>query len=83
MRSAASCPPCTPSRAASSTGRWWMPNRRKGVETAVGPDTFLVIEKWASLADLQAHSASSHMQAYGERVGHLVEGRAVHVLQDA
>jgi len=55
----------------------------EGVETAVGPDTFLVIEKWASLADLQAHSAAPHMQAYGGQVGHRVIGRAVHVLQDA
>ena len=30
-----------------------------------GEDSFVVIEKWATLADLQAHAASPHMQAYG------------------
>jgi len=55
----------------------------EGIETAAGPDTFFVIEKWASLAALQAHSAAPHMQDYGKRVGHLVIGRAVHVMRDA
>jgi len=54
-----------------------------GIETAVGDDTFFVIEKWETLAALQAHSAAPHMQDYGKRVGHLVVGRAVHILRNA
>jgi len=55
----------------------------EGLESAAGPDTFFVIEKWATLSDLQAHSAAAHMQAYGQQVGHLVTGRTVHVMRNA
>lgn len=54
-----------------------------GVEAAAGEDTFFVIEKWETLAALQAHSAAAHMQDYGKRVGHLVVGRAVHIMRNA
>lgn len=45
-----------------------------------GPDTFVVVEKWASLDALKAHSVAPHMKAHGERVGHLIADRAIHVL---
>ena len=48
---------------------------------SVGEDTFLVIEKWASLADLQAHAASPHMQAYGAQTRDWLAGRVIHVLE--
>ena len=48
-----------------------------------GPDTIVVIEKWASMDDLKAHGASAHMKAYGEKNKDLVANRAVHVLQNA
>jgi quinol monooxygenase YgiN len=54
-----------------------------GADPAFGPDSFVVVEKWESLAHLQAHAASPHMKAYGEQVRDLMAGRAVHVLQDA
>src|SRR5436309_1352870 len=48
-----------------------------------GPDTFVVIEKWASMDDLKAHGASPHMKAYGEKNKDLLADRKVHVLQNA
>lgn len=47
---------------------------------AFGSDTFVVIEKWESIAALKAHAASPHMAAYAENVKDLIQTRAVHVL---
>ncbi|MFB2567605.1 antibiotic biosynthesis monooxygenase [Rhizobium sp. IMFF44] len=55
----------------------------EGADPAFGPDTFVVVEKWESLAALTAHAASAHMAAYGEKVRHLMADRAVHVLNPA
>jgi quinol monooxygenase YgiN len=52
-------------------------------EPALGPDTFVVVEKWESMAALKAHAAAPHMFAYGERTKDLVAKRAVHVLTPA
>ncbi len=46
-----------------------------------GPDTFVVVEKWASLAALKAHAKAPHMQVYGAQVKDWVASRAVHVTQ--
>jgi quinol monooxygenase YgiN len=48
---------------------------------SVGPDTFVVIEKWATLAALQAHAAAPHMKAYAGRVKDLTAARLIHVLE--
>jgi quinol monooxygenase YgiN len=53
------------------------------LQTPFGPDTFVVVEKWASLAALQAHSVAPHMKAYGERVKDLIADRTIHVLSPA
>jgi len=50
---------------------------------SLGDDTFMVVEKWASLADLQAHGASAHMQAYAARTKELLANRVIHVLEPA
>lgn len=50
------------------------------VQTQVGPDTFVVIEKWASIDALKAHAASPHMIAYGAKTKDLVASRVIHVL---
>lgn len=50
------------------------------IATPFGPDTFVVVEKWASLDALKAHAASPHMKAYGEKTRDLLASRAVHVL---
>ncbi len=51
-----------------------------GSQAKLGPDTYMVIEKWDSMDDLRAHAASSHMVDYGKKVGHLVADRKVYVL---
>jgi quinol monooxygenase YgiN len=50
---------------------------------AFGPDTFVVVEKWASLAALQAHAVAPHMKAYGSRVKEWTASRSIHVLEPA
>ena len=45
-----------------------------------GPDSFVVIEKWASPEALAAHAVAPHMLAYAERTRDLMAGRTVHVL---
>ncbi len=49
-------------------------------QAALGPDMFVVIEKWASLDALKAHAAAPHMQAYGARTRDMVASRAIHIL---
>ena len=48
---------------------------------SVGDDTFVVVEKWASLAALQAHAVAPHMKAYAASVKELTAKRAIHVLE--
>jgi len=52
-------------------------------QTAFGPDTFLVVEKWESLDALRAHSHAPHMVAYAEKVKPLLAERIIHVLSPA
>lgn len=52
-------------------------------QAPLGPDTFMVIEKWADMAALAAHAKAPHMAAYGAKVAPLLAGRAVHVLSEA
>jgi quinol monooxygenase YgiN len=52
-------------------------------QTKFGSDTFLVIEKWESLAHLKAHAASAHMAAYGAKTKDLIASRIIHVLSPA
>lgn len=48
--------------------------------TPFGSETFVVIEKWASLDHLKAHAASPHMKAYGAKTKDLIESRIIHVM---
>ncbi len=52
-------------------------------QTELGPDTFVVVEKWASLAALRAHAAAPHMAAYGAATKEHLAGRVIHVLEPA
>jgi len=54
-----------------------------GFATKFGDDTFVVVEKWASLKALGAHAASPHMKAYGAKTKDLLENRVIHVMSDA
>lgn len=49
----------------------------------VGDDCFVVVEKWASLAALQAHGAAPHMKAYAASVKELMAKRVIHILEPA
>ena len=50
-------------------------------QTSCGPDSFMVIEKWADLDALKAHAAAPHMVDYGARTRDMVAQRAIHILQ--
>lgn len=52
-------------------------------DPAFGPDTFVVVEKWDSMAALEAHAAAPHMAAYAEQTRDLIAKRAIHVLTPA
>jgi quinol monooxygenase YgiN len=52
-------------------------------QTAFGPDSFVVVEKWESPEALKAHAAAPHMAAYAGKTKDLVAGRAIHILQPA
>ncbi len=49
-------------------------------QTALGPDAFVVIEKWESLDALKAHAAAPHMAAYGKATRDMIASRIIHVL---
>lgn len=51
------------------------------VQTEVGPDTFVVIEKWESLDALQAHAVAPHMKAYAASTRDMIASRVIHVLR--
>lgn len=48
---------------------------------SIGEDSFIVVEKWASLAALQAHAVAPHMKAYAAQVKELTAKRVIHVLE--
>jgi len=49
----------------------------------VGPDTVVIVEKWASVAALRAHDTAPHMQAYRPRVKEYLRGREIRIMQAA
>lgn len=54
-----------------------------GFQTKLGPDAFVVIEKWDSLDALKAHAAAPHMAAYAAKTKDMVASRIIHVLSPA
>jgi len=52
-------------------------------QTAWGPDTFVVVEKWASMGALKAHAAAPHMAAYGAATRDFIASRVIHIMQPA
>jgi quinol monooxygenase YgiN len=49
----------------------------------VRPDVVVVVEKWSSLAALDAHSKAPHMNDYRPRVKDFVKTVTLHILQPA
>jgi quinol monooxygenase YgiN len=52
-------------------------------QTKLGPDSFVVVEKWENAEALAAHAASPHMAAYGAKTRDMIAARAIHVLAPA
>jgi quinol monooxygenase YgiN len=50
-------------------------------KASFGPDTFVVIEKWQTLANLQAHAVAPHMKEHGAKTKELIESKLIHVLE--
>jgi len=50
------------------------------IQTKLGPDSFVVVEKWESAEALKAHAAAPHMAAYAAKVKDLIASRVIHVL---
>ncbi len=53
------------------------------IQTPIGPDSFIVIEKWESLDALRAHGAAPHMQDYAAHTRDMLANRVIHVLSPA
>jgi quinol monooxygenase YgiN len=53
------------------------------MQTQFGPDTFVVVEKWASMVALGAHAVSDHMKAYGAATKDMSADRVIHILSGA
>jgi quinol monooxygenase YgiN len=53
------------------------------IQSPLGVDTFVVIEKWESIEALKAHAKASHMAAYGVRTKDMIASRVIHVLMPA
>ncbi len=50
------------------------------MQAPLGPDTFIVVEKWASAPALRAHSIAPHMAAFGAKTKDLMASRLLHIL---
>jgi quinol monooxygenase YgiN len=54
-----------------------------GIQTKLGPDAFVVVEKWESVDALRAHAAVPHMAAYAAKTKEMIASRVIHVLSPA
>jgi quinol monooxygenase YgiN len=49
-------------------------------QTAIGPDSLVILESWESAQALKAHMVAPHMAAYAEKTKHLIASRTIHIL---
>ena len=54
-----------------------------GFQTRLGPDAFIVSEKWESMDALHAHAAAPHVAAYIAKTKPLIASKVIHVLTSA
>lgn len=54
-----------------------------GMQTPIGPDSYVMLEAWESEAALKAHGAAPHMGTFRERTKDMVASRSIHVLTPA
>ena len=52
-------------------------------QAKLGPDAFIVVEKWESMDALKAHAAAPHMAAFAGKTKDFIASRAIHILQPA
>jgi quinol monooxygenase YgiN len=52
-------------------------------QAMLGPDTFVVIEKWENADALKAHARAPHMTEYAAKTRDLIGSRVIHVLEPA
>ena len=50
------------------------------IQARFGDDTFVVVEKWASMEHLKAHAAAPHMAAYAAKAKDMIADRFIHIL---
>ncbi len=50
-------------------------------QTELGENVVMIVEKWTSLAALEAHLDAPHMHAYRPKVKDLIAGSSLHILQ--
>lgn len=51
-----------------------------GEPKKLGPDSFVVVEQWASVADLEVHAEAPHTRAFFDSVQPIVANQTVHLL---
>lgn len=54
-----------------------------GFQAKLGPDTFMVVEKWSDMEALKAHAAAPHMAAYAAKVKDMIATRVIYILTPA
>lgn len=52
-------------------------------QAKLGPDTAVIVEKWATMDDLKAHGVAPHMKAYAAKTKDMVVSRKIHMLSPA
>ena len=52
-------------------------------QAKLGPDAFIVVEKWESMDALKAHAAAPHMKDYAGKTKDFIASRVIHILQPA
>ena len=53
------------------------------MQTKLGDDAFVVIEKWESTDTLAAHARAPHMAAYAAKTKDMLVSRVIHVVSPA
>ena len=51
-----------------------------GFQTRLGPDVFVVSEKWASMDALHAHAAAPHVANYIRQTKTYIASKVIHIL---
>lgn len=53
------------------------------MQSKLGDDTFVVVEKWENAEHLAAHSKAPHMAAYSAKTKDMMASRIIHILSPA